>query len=190
MSWFSDTYPICASSRGEILRESTPKTLAVPRVGSRMFMRTLIVVVLPAPLAPIKANALPSGTAKLRSCTASVRPNLFHSLLTSIIFGLPPPASPAVPTAIRQRLGLLPAPTPPAWPPPRAAPLHAAEFAAFHRLAPRAARQPRYRCPAGIRATPLESGTAQPCAPYWGGSSAPRPTFVAKETVAPAGTHH
>src|SRR6266852_5985267 len=50
-----------ASSRGEIERESTPRTAAVPRDGSTRFTRTLIVVVLSAPLGPTRANALPSG---------------------------------------------------------------------------------------------------------------------------------
>ncbi len=71
MSWFSDTYPIWLSSRGEILRESTPSTVAEPRDGSIIFIRTLMAVVLPAPFAPINANALPSGTEKLNPRKAS-----------------------------------------------------------------------------------------------------------------------
>src|SRR2546423_10521093 len=47
MSWFSETYPISASSRGEIFRESTPSSVALPRVGSKMFISTLMVVVFP-----------------------------------------------------------------------------------------------------------------------------------------------
>src|SRR5215471_16617791 len=66
------------NSRGAILRESVPKTVAAPHVGSMMFIRTLMVVVLPAPLAPIKAYALPSGTVKLSPRSASWRRNFFH----------------------------------------------------------------------------------------------------------------
>ena len=66
------------NSCGEIFRESTPRMLARPRVACRMFIRIRIVVVLPAPLAPMSANALPSGTRKLRPRSASWRPNLFH----------------------------------------------------------------------------------------------------------------
>src|SRR2546423_1437289 len=52
MSWFSETYPISASSRGEIFRESTPSSVALPRVGSKMFISTSMVVVFP----PVCAN--------------------------------------------------------------------------------------------------------------------------------------
>ena len=53
------------AASGEIRCESTPRMAALPRVGSRIFMRILIVVVLPAPLAPISAYALPSGAVRL-----------------------------------------------------------------------------------------------------------------------------
>ena len=43
-------------------RESTPSTVAVPRVGAMMLRSVLMNVVLPAPLAPSSANTLPSGT--------------------------------------------------------------------------------------------------------------------------------
>src|SRR5262249_25636796 len=96
------------SSRGAILRESVPRIVALPRVGSMMFISTLIVVVLPAPLAPIKAYALPSGTLKLSPRSASWRRNFFHRPFTSIIDGRPP-FFPALPIA----LGRHPADPPP-----------------------------------------------------------------------------
>src|SRR5580658_3593270 len=92
MPWFSETYPICASSRAEIFRELTPSNVALPRVGSRMFISTLIVVVFPAPFAPIIANALPSGTSKLNPRSASKRPNFFQRFSMRIIYGSPPGA--------------------------------------------------------------------------------------------------
>src|SRR3954451_22560883 len=75
------------NSRGDIFRESVPKTVALPRVGPMIFMSTLIVVVLPAPLAPISAYALPWGTVKRSPRRASKRPNFFHKPSTSIIGG-------------------------------------------------------------------------------------------------------
>ena len=39
-----------------------------------MFITVLIVVVLPAPFGPTNAKMLPSGTERVRSRTASVRP--------------------------------------------------------------------------------------------------------------------
>ena len=44
-----------ANSRGERRRESTPSTSAVPAEARRMFISSLMVVVLPAPLGPISA---------------------------------------------------------------------------------------------------------------------------------------
>ena len=66
-----------------------------------MFIKTLMVVVLPAPLAPISAKALPSGTEKLKSLTASWCPNFLHSLLMRIIFDSLPAASRTAPSATR-----------------------------------------------------------------------------------------
>jgi len=73
------------SWRSEIRRESTPKTVAEPRVGERMFISTLIVVVLPAPFAPINAYALLWGTEKLSPRRASCRPKFFQRSFTWII---------------------------------------------------------------------------------------------------------
>ena len=56
--------------------------LALPFVGSMMFISTLMVVVFPAPLAPMSAYALPGGTVKLSPRRASFRPYRFHRSLT------------------------------------------------------------------------------------------------------------
>src|SRR6185437_12265587 len=60
-------------------------TTARPRDGAMMFIRHLMVVDLPAPLAPIRAKALPCGIVILRPRSASKRPYFFQTLSTSII---------------------------------------------------------------------------------------------------------
>src|ERR1700680_3710758 len=77
-------------------------TIAVPAEGSMMFMRTLIVVVFPAPFAPINANALPSGTENVSPRRASWRLNFFHKLSARITCGSPPPVFRDLPIGLRQ----------------------------------------------------------------------------------------
>src|ERR1035437_955026 len=75
-----------ASSAGPSRRESVPITRATPALGNRRFISILIVVDLPAPFGPNRAHTLPCGTAKSRSCTASVRPNRRVKLWVSMMF--------------------------------------------------------------------------------------------------------
>src|SRR5437870_11674544 len=162
--------------------------VAPPRVGSRIFMRILIVVVLPAPFAPMSANALPSGAVKLHPCSASWRPNLFHKLLTRIICESPPPAYPIVPTWFRRPAGSPPGRPRRAWPPPQAArpPVEAA--ACGRPPEPPATPPPPSRCPAATPGIPAESGAEPPSAPCWDGLSTQRLERERKETVVRVGT--
>src|SRR4051812_26507838 len=50
------------------------------------FISTLIVVDFPAPFGPSNAHTLPSGTASVRSCTASFRPNRRVRFWVSMMF--------------------------------------------------------------------------------------------------------
>ena len=84
---------ISASSRGEIERESTPRMAARPRDGSSKLTRILIVVVLPAPFGPMRANALPSGIPNSSPCSAFNRLYRFHRSRTSTITCHSPPAA-------------------------------------------------------------------------------------------------
>lgn len=76
-----------ANSRGETRRESTPSTVALPRVGSMMFIGILMLFALPAPFAPISAKALPSGTERLRLASVMPAQNSPGSPLSAPISG-------------------------------------------------------------------------------------------------------
>src|SRR6185295_1012624 len=71
----------CAAS----LRDGVPSTVISPRSGRRMFINMRMMVVLPAPLAPISANTDASGTARFRSSMASKRPKRLATWCVSMI---------------------------------------------------------------------------------------------------------
>jgi len=66
----------------------SPSTDAVPRVGRRMLRRSLMSVVLPAPLWPTSAKMAPRGMTRSRGARASVRPKLLESPRVSMAGGL------------------------------------------------------------------------------------------------------
>src|SRR6478609_11534513 len=81
-SW--NTTPIRSRTRSPSWTTSYPATRTVPESNGSTVVRQLIVVDLPAPFAPRKANAAPSGTVKLTSSTAVTPRNRLVSRSTSI----------------------------------------------------------------------------------------------------------
>src|SRR5207248_10775507 len=65
---------------------SNPSTRPVPLVGVMMPQSIRMVVVLPEPFEPRKANTSPVRTSKLRSSTAASAPKRFVNPRTSIAF--------------------------------------------------------------------------------------------------------
>jgi hypothetical protein len=61
-----------AARQDRIPATSTPRTRAIPAVGTTRVVRMPIVVVLPAPFGPSKPNTSPGGTWKSTSSTAFV----------------------------------------------------------------------------------------------------------------------
>src|SRR6516162_4397776 len=72
-------YPIRARALGGKVMLAHPRMLDVPRVGSSNPRIMRIVVVLPAPLRPMKANTLPRGTEKETVSTAHLLPKYLVS---------------------------------------------------------------------------------------------------------------
>src|SRR5436305_1505239 len=64
--------------------DACPSTDSVPESGNRIAMIIRIVVVLPAPLGPMKPYSAPRGIARSRSATAFVAPNVLLTLLSVI----------------------------------------------------------------------------------------------------------
>src|SRR3954469_22799133 len=62
-----------------------PATRPSPEVGRKRVARNRIVVLLPAPLGPMKPKTSPLPIVKLRSSTATKSPYRFVNLTTSII---------------------------------------------------------------------------------------------------------
>src|ERR1700728_593390 len=65
-------------------RESIPRISALPALGRKMFMRILMVVVLPAPFGPIRAKTASLGTVRVRPFSTDVRRNFFVSSVMRI----------------------------------------------------------------------------------------------------------
>src|SRR6202161_2102751 len=134
-----------------------------------MFNSTLIVVVFPAPFAPIIANALPSGTSKLNPRSASKRPNLLQRFSMRIIGSLPPRSSPALPIAPRSPPLLRGDQDPDASPRLPAVPLRAATGAFGPRAEAGESPRPPFQFQGALRASAPGSNAAQLYALYWGG---------------------
>src|SRR5262249_30734308 len=71
------------------VRRSNPPTLTVPVVGKSSPQSILMVVVLPAPFGPRKANSSPSGAVRFRSCTATFGPYRLVTFVISIMWNEP-----------------------------------------------------------------------------------------------------
>src|SRR5579862_7622287 len=120
--------------------------VALPRDGEMIFISVLMVVDLPAPLAPIKAKALPSGTAMLRPWRASKRPYFFHTSLVWMITLVSLPVFYQACSTARSGLRSAPAGSGPnVWRPPPVAPVHDSAAACGRRAAPGAVGPPRCR---------------------------------------------
>src|SRR5207249_11592860 len=65
------------NARPAMRRESVPSTSARPLVRGKMFIRTLIAVVVPAPFGPTSAYLAPSGTSRLTLSRAVTLRNFF-----------------------------------------------------------------------------------------------------------------
>src|SRR6476469_3498444 len=75
-SWYTDTTPPCRASAGERATYGSPRTRIVPSSGWTAPVRILTSVLLPAPLAPIRACTSPARTdsdADRRAATAPYR---------------------------------------------------------------------------------------------------------------------
>src|SRR6059058_4284951 len=72
------------------LARSNPPTRTVPVVGKSSPQSILMVVVLPAPFGPRKANSSPFGTARVNSWTATFGPYRLVTLAISITGSLLP----------------------------------------------------------------------------------------------------
>ena len=70
----------------KLVRFDTSNNLYDPPLGSLKPVRSLIIVVLPAPFSPTKPKIDPSGTNKLTLSTTVLFPYFFVRFLTSIIF--------------------------------------------------------------------------------------------------------
>src|ERR1041384_7462249 len=65
-----------------------PSTDTEPESGKRIDMIIRIVVVLPAPLGPMKPYKAPCGMARAESVTAFVAPNVLHTFWSRIALGM------------------------------------------------------------------------------------------------------
>ena len=74
ISWLSGTKPIRRFAASGFATISCPPMITLPSVGARMPVRSLMVVVFPAPLGPIKPNTLPFSTCSVRSSRALTFP--------------------------------------------------------------------------------------------------------------------
>src|SRR5262252_4198596 len=118
-----------------------------------------MVVVLPAPLAPISANAHPSGTSKLKPRSASYRPNVFHKSVARIICGSPPWAFRASSTGSQSPRAIHSIPVQRASLPRQAVRPPVVEVAFCPPLAPGEALPPPFQFPDVLQATALGSDT-------------------------------
>jgi hypothetical protein len=97
-SW--KTTPITSRTRSPLRRTSCPRTRTLPESNGSTVVRHPMVVDLPAPLVPTKANTPPLATAKEMSSTATFSRYRFVNPVTSI--AIPPPLARLRPTLARR----------------------------------------------------------------------------------------
>src|SRR5262245_37478652 len=69
------------------MAEARPSTDTDPESGKMIDMIIRIVVVLPAPLGPMKPTRAPSGIDRSRPCTATLRPKVLRTRWSSMAAG-------------------------------------------------------------------------------------------------------